>query len=292
MYCSNLTQLTARFEFDQHMQMRSDLQTRHVDMVNVVNEQSTALSNHLGDYVEDVANMIYQHHTLIIEKLGLAISDDDQPPKAPVETYIPATHDPTGSPTIPPVSTINMKGFKDFKPLPQPLKVSWPNGHKNFRDLIYHDLADYVDEVGVTLLEALGARVTASTETPRDEEGTNRHFEFDVRWPNGKNTFWEAIGIDSDFKIDTDNDEDLEWMSKTGRHRLEGRTVTVDGNPTETWLKEEMKELKKTVEGKVETVESKVDAIEGKVESMEGKMEAMMNMMMQLLDQNEEVAKN
>ena len=70
----------------------------------------------------------------------------------------------------------------EFK-LPPTLGVQWPKGHSALWKLIYNEVGDYVEEVGTSLLTALGADVV---ETDRRIAGTSeRHFEMKAKWPNG-----------------------------------------------------------------------------------------------------------
>ena len=63
------------------------------------------------------------------------------------------------------------------------LDVQWPKGHKSLWELISNEVADHVEEVGTSVLSALGANVLST----RPWTGTSeRHFDFDVTWPNGE----------------------------------------------------------------------------------------------------------
>jgi len=84
--------------------------------------------------------------------------------------------------------------------LPPKLDVQWPKGHSSLSEVISNEVADYVEEVGTSVLAALGADVTT---TRKRLVGTSeRHFEMDVKWPNGgqhildevKNHHSQALG--------------------------------------------------------------------------------------------------
>merc|ERR1712194_139207 len=73
-------------------------------------------------------------------------------------------------------------------------------GHSSLSEVISNEVADYVEEVGTSVLAALGADVTT---TRKRLVGTSeRHFEMDVKWPNGgqhildevKNHHSQALG--------------------------------------------------------------------------------------------------
>ena len=90
-------------------------------------------------------------------------------------------------------------GLHKLKLAPK-LDVQWPTGHSSLSEVISNEVVDYVEEVGISVLAALGADVT----TPRKRlVGTSeRHFEMDVKWPTGgqhildevKNHHSQALG--------------------------------------------------------------------------------------------------
>jgi len=86
---------------DQHKEIRSQLQTRHTLMENHINEVSTKYTNHLGDYTEEVAHMVFQHHKILLDKIGGITTTDTMtdnsgleevsmsPTESPVPVYSP-----------------------------------------------------------------------------------------------------------------------------------------------------------------------------------------------------------
>merc|ERR1712028_219998 len=66
-------------------------------------------------------------------------------------------------------------------------------GHGSLWQLVSNEVSDYMEEVGTSVLTALGADVQA---TERHLAGTGeRHFELDVKWPNGGKHILDEVGI-------------------------------------------------------------------------------------------------
>ena len=74
--------------------------------------------------------------------------------------------------------------------LPPKLDVQWPKGHSSLWELISNEVGNNVEEVGTSVLTALGANVV----TTRRLAGTSeKHFEYDVTWPTGGNHVLEEV---------------------------------------------------------------------------------------------------
>ena len=86
----------------------------------------------------------------------------------------------------PSVQDIQLNQWK----LPPKLDVEWPKGHGSLWELISNEVGDYVEEVGISVLTALGADVVTSRRLAGISE---RHFELDVKWPNGGNHVLEEV---------------------------------------------------------------------------------------------------
>jgi len=202
---------------DQHKEIRSQLQSRHTLMENHINTLTTKYTNHLGDYTEQVADMIYQHHQMLSEKIGVTstiaanpgLEDVSMPPTtSPPPSMSPPTHSlmlkkPSPNKTKNEVEedtdTI-AKGPPETElhklKLPPTLDMQWPKGHSTLWELIYNEVGNYVEEVGTSLLAALGADVVT---TDRRLAGTSeRHFEMEVKWPNGGKHILENAEPSSD----------------------------------------------------------------------------------------------
>ena len=83
--------------------------------------------------------------------------------------------------------------------LPPTLDVDWPKGHNSSWELISGEVANHVEEVGTSVLTALGANVV----TTRRLAGTSeKHFEYDVTWPNGGNHVLEEVKIQIAHQVD------------------------------------------------------------------------------------------
>ena len=58
-------------------------------MENHINQLSTKHTNHLGDYVEKVADTIYAHHVKMLEQIGAVSGRFEQPENNPDEPFVP-----------------------------------------------------------------------------------------------------------------------------------------------------------------------------------------------------------
>ena len=91
-------------------------------------------------------------------------------------------------------SSENSLSAQDFQlnqwNLPSKLDVEWPKGHNSLWELISNEVGNYMEEVGISVLTALGADVVANRRLAGTSE---RHFELDVKWPNGGNHVLEEV---------------------------------------------------------------------------------------------------
>merc|ERR1712194_484588 len=248
---------------DQHKEIRAQLQNRHTLMENHINQVSTKYTNHLGDYIEKVAGMIYSHHDMMFNKIGAIVQDQtgvlEEKTSLPNEEFVPAPLSPSEAPpdNSNESSSENSSSAQDIQlnqwNLPPQLDVEWPKGHSSLWELISNEVGDYVEEVGISVLTALGADVVARRRLAGTSE---RHFELDVKWPTGGSHVLDEVKNHHSEKVD----------------RLEAKIVSqVVG-----------------VEDKVVGVEEKVVGVEEKVDRLEAKMEAKMtkieNMIEKLLE--------
>jgi outer membrane murein-binding lipoprotein Lpp len=252
-------------------------------MENHINQLSTKYTNHLGDYVEKVASMVYNHHNMMFNKIG-AIADDisgvlDQAEGISEEVFEPASL----TPTQPPVTLTATRKAKTEVPdnasaetpstvqdvklnqwkLPPTLDVHWPKGHSSLWELISNEVGDYVEEVGISVLTALGADVVVSRRLAGTSE---RHFELDVTWPNGGNHILDEV------KNHVRQVED----------KVSGKVIRVEDKVDQVVEKVHQMEAKMT--DKVDQVVEKINQHSEKVDQMEAKMTKIENMMEQLLE--------
>ena len=108
-------------------------------------------------------------------------------------------------------SAIDVTGLRQLK-LPPKLDMQWPKGHSTLWELISSEVGNYVEEVGTSVLTALGADVVT---TGRYLSGTGeRHFEVDVKWPNGGNHIVEEVKNHHSLAIEALEDK----IEKSGSH--------------------------------------------------------------------------
>jgi len=130
--------------------------------------------------------------------------------------------------------------------LPPSLEFQWPKGHSTLWELISHEVGDYVEEVGTSMLTALGANVVT---TDRHLAGTGeRHFEVDVKWPNGGSHILEEVENHHSLAI-----EALE------------------------------EKLNRKIDQKIDQVESKVDQVKSKVDELAQQIKEIKDLMGDLL---------
>ena len=152
-------------------------------------------------------------------------------------------------------SSENSLSAQDFQlnqwNLPSKLDVEWPKGHSSLWELISNEVGNYMEEVGISVLTALGADVV----TNRCLAGTSeRHFELDVKWPNRGNHVLEEVKNHHSEKVGQVEDK----------------------------VDQVVDEIDKVL-GKVIRVEDKVNQVVEKVHQIEAKMTEIENMMKKLL---------
>ena len=245
--------------------MRSQLQIRHTLMENHINELSTKYTNHLGDYAVEVANMIFKHHEMLSEKIGVTSSLSANPGLQDVSMSPTTSPPPTITPPEPSFmlkktknkTDANTNTIADDRPgtelhelkLPPTLDMQWPKGHSTLWELIYNEVGDYVEEVGSSLLTALGADVVS---TDRRLAGTSeRHFEMEVKWPNGGKHI-------------------LDEVQNQVKEKVEKVEAKVDK------LTQQMEQMEEKVDKLAQQMEEKVDKLAQHAEEMKGVMEKLL----------------
>merc|ERR1712194_285524 len=138
--------------------------------------------------------------------------------------------------------------------LPPNLDVQWPKGHSSLWELISSEVGNHVEEVGTSVLTALGANVVST----RPLAGTSeRHFEFDVKWPNGGSHVLDEVK------------NHLEEVKKHHSGQIGDKVQQMEVK---------MDEVKNQIVDKVHKMETKVVKMEsmiGKVDQMEDKVDKM-----------------
>ena len=231
--------------FKQHSEVRTQLQTRHEQMVNDINQESVDIANELGDYIEQVADMIFSHHTTILEALGATVTISESS-----------------------TATSGSGGRRlQERMLPTELDVTWPEGLSSFwhklqvLDINTEDIINWAKTLKagvVSIQHALDIEVPGEEpEEPREKRGKKHRPKHEKR----------RLAMNAEEKASLSEAFQANMIDKVEELKSDMEDVT---------------SKIETIETKVEELKS---GVESKVSAIENKMETMMGMLAQLIEQ-------